>query len=481
MSVKIEENKKKKSVIILGGGLAGLSAGWILQKNGYSVKLIEKCPDLGGLAITREKEGYKFDLGPHNIHSSKSHIIRFLSEKLPDFYEHCPFNQIYKNSKFIRYPLQGIHVILALPKWKIVPAILSFVFARIRLYFRYFVVEDSFEQWIKNRFGSLLFEEYFGSYAKKVWGIPSEKIDKYVAEKRVPTTSLLDMLKAVFTKKQNVDHPEFAHRNYYFKKGVHSITAFFKKDLEQYGAEIKREIELINVKTKENHITSIIYKDKTGNTHIENCDFLLSTIPLNQFIPLFENADPSVLKNTNAIDYCSTILIFLKIKKTNVFTSPLVYFSDPSVRFSRVSDVGMYSESMVPQGKCLLCVEFPCSKGDEIWNDSAENLSKYVLEYFVDCKFIEMIDFEGSFHEKIEHSYPRFKVGFKQNIEHIFDYLSQFKNVLSFGRQGGFSYLNVDGVIDQGFNASISVIMSETIGEPCMDWFAANGGKPFQL
>ena len=55
---------KAKEVLIIGGGLGGLSAAISMAAKGFSVKLFEKNDHLGGKLNEVEIEGFKFDLGP---------------------------------------------------------------------------------------------------------------------------------------------------------------------------------------------------------------------------------------------------------------------------------------------------------------------------------------------------------------------------------------------------------------------------------
>jgi len=54
----------KKSVIVIGGGLGGLSAAISLQQKGYEVSLYEKNEHIGGKVNRLERDGFGFDLGP---------------------------------------------------------------------------------------------------------------------------------------------------------------------------------------------------------------------------------------------------------------------------------------------------------------------------------------------------------------------------------------------------------------------------------
>src|SRR5918997_4999887 len=62
------ETAAATDVVIVGGGLAGLSTATWLARAGRSVTLLERAEHLGGRAITQERDGHLFNLGPHAIY-----------------------------------------------------------------------------------------------------------------------------------------------------------------------------------------------------------------------------------------------------------------------------------------------------------------------------------------------------------------------------------------------------------------------------
>ena len=67
-----------KHVLILGGGLSGLSAGCRLAKNGWRVTVVESGDEVGGLAssgthVTQWGE-FDYDTGPHRFHTGEKHL-----------------------------------------------------------------------------------------------------------------------------------------------------------------------------------------------------------------------------------------------------------------------------------------------------------------------------------------------------------------------------------------------------------------------
>ena len=54
-------------VVVLGGGPAGLTAGYLLAKQGKPVIVLESTDMVGGIARTEVRDGYRFDLGGHRF------------------------------------------------------------------------------------------------------------------------------------------------------------------------------------------------------------------------------------------------------------------------------------------------------------------------------------------------------------------------------------------------------------------------------
>src|SRR6516164_10811786 len=67
-----------ESVIVLGGGLSGCSAGYALAQAGLRVCVIERAPALGGLGGSFERDGHFYPLGYHHILRRDRTLLYFL-------------------------------------------------------------------------------------------------------------------------------------------------------------------------------------------------------------------------------------------------------------------------------------------------------------------------------------------------------------------------------------------------------------------
>ncbi len=58
----------KQQTIIIGGGIAGLTAANFIARSGQKVTVLEKAKKIGGRAQTQDRQQYKFNLGPHALY-----------------------------------------------------------------------------------------------------------------------------------------------------------------------------------------------------------------------------------------------------------------------------------------------------------------------------------------------------------------------------------------------------------------------------
>src|SRR5262252_3374973 len=67
-------------VIVVGGGIAGLSAAYELQARGLSFTLLEATSRPGGVIVSEEVDGYTIDGGPDSLLVQKPEAIALCRE-----------------------------------------------------------------------------------------------------------------------------------------------------------------------------------------------------------------------------------------------------------------------------------------------------------------------------------------------------------------------------------------------------------------
>lgn len=79
-SVSDMQVSEKKSIVIIGGGITGLTIAWKLCKNGENVTLLERQKFVGGFARGITHNGYSVDIGPHYFSISENSVIEEIIE-----------------------------------------------------------------------------------------------------------------------------------------------------------------------------------------------------------------------------------------------------------------------------------------------------------------------------------------------------------------------------------------------------------------
>ncbi len=179
---------RERQVLIAGGGPAGLTAGYILARQGVGVVVADENPrDWGGISRTESYRGYRFDIGGHRFFSKSDVIESLWDEMLPEpMLERPRKSRIYYDGKFYSYPLRPFEALSNLGPIEALRCAASYTAARVR------PVRDarSFEDWVVNAFGRRLFEIFFKTYTEKVWGMDCKAISADWAAQRIKGLSL---------------------------------------------------------------------------------------------------------------------------------------------------------------------------------------------------------------------------------------------------------------------------------------------------
>ena len=170
------------TLLVLGAGPAGLTAGYLLGQAGRDVLVLESEDQVGGLAKTVEIDGYRFDLGGHRFFTKSIEVDTLWHDILGDEFLLRPrMSRIYWSGRYLDYPLRGADVVRKLGPVELARCMASYVRAAVRTN----KVDETFEDWVTNRFGKRLFELFFKSYTEKLWGVPTTEIRAEWAAQRI--------------------------------------------------------------------------------------------------------------------------------------------------------------------------------------------------------------------------------------------------------------------------------------------------------
>ena len=184
------------------------------------------------------RDGYRFDLGGHRFFTKAQEVEALWHEVLDDeFLERPRMSRIYWNGRFLDYPLRGTDVIRKLGPVELTRSLGSYLRATLRRKGD----EDTFEEWVSNRFGRRLFEHFFKSYTEKVWGVPTSELRAEWAAQRIRGLSFFSAARAAFFGNEGDKVKSLIDRFHYPRYGPGQLWEAMRDAIEGWGGEVLLE------------------------------------------------------------------------------------------------------------------------------------------------------------------------------------------------------------------------------------------------
>src|SRR3954452_17760702 len=302
-------------VLVLGGGPAGLTAGYLLAKAGKPVVVVEAEDQLGGLAKTVvDPEGYRFDLGGHRFFTKAKEVDDLWHEIMGDeFLQRPRQSRIFWNGKFLDYPLNGTDVIKKLGPVELVRAGLSYVYAAI---FKRNAPEENLEQWVSKRFGWRLYSLFFKSYNEKVWGVPTTEIRAEWAAQRIKGLSFFSAAKAAFLGNKGNKIKSLIGEFNYPRYGPGQMWDKMTARIRELGGEVRTGAPVTSLQIGPDGDVEAV---EAGGVRYEP-SAVISPLPLRATVGLTEPAPPAdVLKAAQTLRYRDFLTVALVLDGENLF------------------------------------------------------------------------------------------------------------------------------------------------------------------
>ncbi|MFT7463707.1 MAG: protoporphyrinogen oxidase [Pseudohongiellaceae bacterium] len=433
--------KAERHFLIVGGGPAGLTAGYQLTKAGYKPDVFEKSYTVGGISRTEQYKGYHFDMGGHRFFTKARQVNDMWHEVLKeDFLKRPRLSRIFYNKKFFSYPLDPINALTGLGL--IESVLIGISYFRWRLFRS--KIEDNFEQWVTNRFGKRLFNTFFKTYTEKVWGISCTELKAEWAAQRIQDLSLKTAVLNAFIKPKNAIK-SLIEQFEYPSQGPGMMWRVTAEKINDAGGEVHMESDVVAFHREGNRIVGVTVSNDGVEQRYDGTD-CISSMPITEFI---KKVDPPVsadlLASANALNYRDFLTVCLIIDHPDLFPDNWIYIHDDSVVVGRIQNFKNWSPAMVPdQSKTSLGMEYFCNVGDDLWNLSDEELialgTKEIGEIGL-AKGAKVID--GCVF-KVPKAYPVYDGGYEDHLAKMREFVETLENFQTIGRNGMHRYNNQD-------------------------------------
>src|SRR3989344_4843870 len=456
--MKVE--RPSRQVLVLGAGLAGLAAGYELVKGGFEVTIVEKNEAVGGLARTIEKNGFRFDTGPHRWYTKNDMVNNWMLKLLGKEVIKVPrLTRIYFDRKFFNYPIKIKSTILGMDLVKAILAVLDYGLVRIQAFFHSrppVTVEEGYV----SKFGRTLYEMFFRRYSEKLWGTSCKNISADWIGQRTRGFNISTIIKDILFKPQNV--VSFVDEFSYPEKGIGRIAEKLAADFKKGGGKIVLSSEVVAVEHDQKRVTAVVVKRKTGAKKLVIQE-VISSIPISDFIQSLNPVVPSEIARTNhKLTYRDELQVAIFINKTHLTADTWIYVHSLDLPYVRFMEMDNWSDKLSPEGTTTLVFEIACNEGDQTWRQTDRQIVDLVVSAFIkEFNLITEADILGSFVHRMPKEYPVYHLGYRKDLSLLKNYLSRLGNLQLVGRNGTFRYNNMDHSIEMGLYAAWNIIEGE--------------------
>ncbi|MEM1197127.1 MAG: NAD(P)/FAD-dependent oxidoreductase [Pseudomonadota bacterium] len=367
-------------VAIIGAGPAGLTAGYMLTKQGKSVAIIEKDETyVGGISRTVEHNGYRFDIGGHRFFSKSQQVVDLWNEILPDdFIQRPRMSRIYYEGKFYSYPLRAFEALWNLGILRSTVCMASY------LRYKLFPIKDvqSFEDWTTNQFGKKLYSIFFKTYTEKVWGMPCDEMSADWAAQRIKGLSLWNAVtdglkRSLGLNKKPNDGQEVKTLLETFRYPRLGPGMMWDAARDKIIATGKGQVlmghALDQLASDGQGGWSMTAKGEGGAVQVR-AKHAISSAPMRELSKRMYPLPQSSI-DASKLRYRDFLTVALMVKSEDLFPDNWIYIHDDRVQVGRVQNFRSWSPEMVPD-EDMACVglEYFCFEGDGLWSSSDEDL-----------------------------------------------------------------------------------------------------------
>jgi len=413
---------------ILGAGPAGLGAAWWAAQQGHRVTVIERAERVGGATASFSVGGMPVDLGSHRLHPSTDPAILAALRGLlgPDLQLRQRHGRIRLADRWLDFPLRSTDLLHQLPPAFALRATCDAITAWTRR-----PRHDSFAEVVRAGLGPTMLTEFYGPYARKIWGLPPQELSGEQARRRIGTNSASSLL-ARLARTARTGGSGF----YYPRRGFGEISQQLAAAATAAGAEIRlgQPVEQLSFDS-ESGVTV-----RAGETF--RADRVWSTVPLSTLAQLAQ-APEGVLAAATQLRFRAMVVVYVVLDLPRYSEFDAHYLPGPQTPLTRVSEPKNYRDNPDdPADRTVLCAELPCQVDDQYWAMPPAELGALVNDGLIASGLPAVQPIEVAV-RRLSHAYPVLT----GPTMAAFDVLDAWATglqpqLLTFGRQGLFAHDN---------------------------------------
>jgi protoporphyrinogen oxidase len=424
---------KDDRMIILGGGLAGLTASMYSGAPVYEAEDAE-----GGVAGSDLIEGFVFDRGIHVLQTKNQAVLNLLADLGVKFTNHRRNAHIYSHKRYAAYPFQvntaGLPIGLR--------ARCAWHFLRRRRHPN----PTNYEEWMYRSIGTQFARTFLIPYSEKFWTVSPREMSWEWTGGRVPQPTVWQVLRGALWAKQtrigtNVDF-RYPHGGY----------GAIAKALRQRAGPVHLGYRATLLDTANRQVSF-------SNGTTVRYDQLISTIPLPELIRICPYAPDKVREAADKLRTNSIRVVNLGINRPNLSDKHWVHFPEKDISFFRVSYPSNFGSGLAPAGTSSISAEVAYSSSRPL---DTERIVDRVVEDLIRVGALRRNDsiiLKAT--RDIKYAYCIYDRHRKESVGSMYNWLRGI-GVIPCGRYGLWTYFWSDEAILSGKKAAENVASAES-------------------
>jgi protoporphyrinogen oxidase len=320
-------------IVILGGGISGLSASLVC---GAPVYEAEAHP--GGVASSDQSSGFTFDRGIHILQTDHPKIQRLLDDSGVKLTSRSRQAYIYSHGVYTAYPFQvntaGMPLALRMRcVWDFLnrPKVSQ---------------PTNYEEWIRTKLGRGFAETFLIPYSEKFWTVHPREMTHEWTGNRVPQPSTMQVLRGALWSRQT-------------RIGTNSDFRY-PSSAPGYGAiseALSRRIPALNCRHRATLLDVAARRIHFDNGQSVEYGQLISTIPLPNLVALCPQAPDDVRAAAGQLRANSILVVNLGIGRPARSNWHWVHYPEPEFCFFRISFPHNLGDNVTPAGMSSISAE----------------------------------------------------------------------------------------------------------------------------
>jgi len=428
-----------KRVVIIGGGLAGVSAGHHLLE--YEPVVLEKESAIGGLCRSFTQDGFTFDCTGHLIHLKNQYTKDLIARLLPNAFDaHERLAAIYSKSTVTPYPFQANTY--GLPPDVIKECVVGFVES---MQVNANASPKNFHDWVLRTFGTGIAKHFMLPYNEKFWKQDLRNITSDWVSWSIPKPTLEEVVNGALglTNKGMGYNPKFIYPK---NGGIDCLPQALARPVKKVYTN--QTVEYIDPKKKYVRMASGME---------EPYDFLISTLALPLAYRMLKDTPDDLKFDAQRLNAISILNINIGIDRPHVSDQHWIYFPEDQYVFSRVGFPMNFSKSVAPEGTSSIYIEIthPANESPNV----EEACERSILD-LQKCGLLHPGDRILTRHVlDIKYAYVVFDDHRQAHVQNLIDYLES-RDIYTAGRYGRWEYFSMEDSILSGKKAAEAVTSS---------------------